>query len=107
VFRFIGRSGEEVRQIEFYYALAYGMHRGDPNANVWAGEGILFKELYQCLAPDDVKNVIRLKFRYDDDRVTDLNFAYAREMHKVSQINVNPREPTMSSKILNEVFYGF
>ncbi len=107
VFRFIGPSGEEVRQIEFYYAIAYGMHRDDPKANLWDGSGILFKELYQCLAPDDVKNVMQLKFRYDDDRSNDLNFAYVREQHKVRQINVDPREPTMSSELLNEDFYGF
>jgi hypothetical protein len=107
VFRFIGPSGQEVRQIEFYYAIAYGMHRDDPKANVWDSPGILFKELYQCLAPDDVKNVMQLKFRYDDDRTTDLNFAYVREQHKVRQINVDPREPAMSSEILNEDFYGF
>ncbi len=108
VFRFIGPSGEEIRhQIEFYYAIAYGMHRGDPKANLWDGSGILFKELYQCLAPEDVKNVMQLTFRYDDDRSSDLNFAYVREMHKVRQINVDPRERAMSSEILNEDFYGF
>jgi Protein of unknown function (DUF1329) len=107
LFRFIGASGQDVRHIEFYYAIAYGMHRGDPKANLWEGSGILFKELFQCLAPDDVKNVMQLKFRYDDDRASDLNFAYVREMHKVRQINVDPREPAMSSEILNEDFYGF
>ena len=107
LFRFIGPAGEEVRQIEFYYAIAYGMHREDPKANVWNGSGILFKELYQCLAPNDVKNVMQLKFRYDDDRSSDLNFAYVREQHKVRQVNVDPREATMSSELLNEDFYGF
>ncbi len=107
VLRIIGPTGEQVRQIEFYYAIAYGMHRGDPKADIWDGSGILFKELFQCLAPDDVKNVMQLKFRYDDDRSSDLNFAYVREMHKVRQVNVDPREPAMSSEILNEDFYGF
>ena len=51
------------------------MHRNDPKANIWQGEGILYKELFQCLEPDDVKNVMSLKFRYDDDRKSDLDFA--------------------------------
>jgi Protein of unknown function (DUF1329) len=107
VFRFIDASGQIFRSIEFYYALAYGMHRTDPSANLWNSEGILFKELYQCLEPVDVKNVMRLKFRYDDDHSSDLDFAYIPETRKVRQIHVDFQEPTMSSELLNEDFYGF
>lgn len=111
VFRFLD-AGRVVRSIEFYYARAYGMHRSEADADpwsegIWENEGILFKELYQCLAPDDVKNVMRLKFRYDDDRLSDLDFAYLPDTRKVRQIHVDLQEPTMSSELLNEDFYGF
>jgi len=83
------------------------MHRGDAKANLWEGDGVFFKELYQCLAREDVEKQRRGKFRYDDDRNSDLNFAYIPEMRKVRQINVDPRERMMSSDLLNEDFYGF
>ena len=107
VFRFIDASGQIFRAIEFYYAQAYGMHRTDPSADVWKGAGILFKELYQLLEPDDVKNVMRLKFRYDDDRSSDLDFAYIPETRRVRQVPVDFQEPAISSELLNEDFYGF
>jgi hypothetical protein len=105
-FHILDATGK-VRDIEFYYALAYGMYRDDANANFGRNDGVYFKELYQCLAPEDVKNQMRLKFRYDDDRISDLNFAYIPEMRKVRQVNVDPREQMMSSELLNEDFYGF
>ena len=65
------------------------MHRNDPKDNIWQGEGILYKELFQALEPEDVKNVMSLKFRYDDDRTSDLEFRLdIREMHKVRQTHV-------------------
>jgi hypothetical protein len=106
VLRFV-EGGEIIRAIEFYYAQAYGMHRNDPSDNIWEGEGILYKELFQCLEPNDVKNVMSLKFRYDDDRTSDLDFAYIREMRKVRQTNVDLKERSLSSELLNEDFYGF
>jgi hypothetical protein len=83
------------------------MHRNDPKDNIWEGEGILYKELFQALEPDDVKNVISLKFRYDDDRKSDLDFAYIREMHKVRQTHVNLQERALSSELLFEDYYCF
>jgi hypothetical protein len=106
-FRILDSTGRQVRDVEFYYALAYGMYRDDAKANLWQDERVYFKELYQCLAPEDVKNQMRLKFRYDDDRSSDLNFAYMPEVKKVRQVNVDPRERMMSSELLNEDFYGF
>ena len=106
VYRFV-EGGEIIRSIEFYYAQAYGMHRSDPSANIWEQEGILYKELFQCLEPNDVKNVMSLKFRYDDDRTSDLDFAYIREMRKVRQTHVDMRERSLSSELLYEDFYGF
>jgi hypothetical protein len=106
-FRILDSTGRQVRDIEFYYALAYGMYRRDAEADLWKDDRVYFKELYQCLAPEDVKNQMRLKFRYDDDRTSDLNFAYLPEMRKVRQVNVDPRERMMSSELLNEDFYGF
>jgi hypothetical protein len=106
-FRILDATGRQVRDIEFYYALAYGMYRGDAKDNLWQDDRVYFKELYQCLAPEDVKNQMRLKFRYDDDHTADLNFAYIPETRKVRQVNVDPRERMMSSELLNEDFYGF
>lgn len=107
VFKILDGTGHMVRDMEFYYALGYGMHRLDAKANLWEGDGVLFKEFYQVLAPEDVKNQMRLKLRYDDDRTSDLNFAWIPEMRKVRQVNVDPRERMMSSELLNEDFYGF
>jgi hypothetical protein len=105
-YRFV-EDGQVVRTIEFYYAQAYGMHRNDPSDNIWEKEGILYKELFQCLEPNDVKNVMSLKFRYDDDRTSDLDFAWVRETHKVRQTHVNLQERSLSSELLYEDFYGF
>ena len=107
VFQVLDGTGRMVRDMEFYYALAYGVHRLDAKANIWEGDGVLFKEFYQVLAPEDVKNQMRLKLRYDDDRTSDLNFAWIPETRKVRQVNVDPRERMMSSELLNEDFYGF
>jgi uncharacterized protein DUF1329 len=107
LFRMLDATGQEVRNIEFYYALAYGMHRADASANVWAGEGIFLKEFLQCLAPHNVRNIMILRFRYDDDRTSDLNFAWIPEIRKVRQINVDPRASMISSELLSEDFYGF
>jgi uncharacterized protein DUF1329 len=104
--RFV-EGGEIIRTVEFTYAQAFGMHRNDPKDNIWEGEGILYKELFQALEPDDVKNLISLKFRYDDDRTSDLDFAYIREMHKVRQTHVNLQERALSSEILFEDYYCF
>jgi hypothetical protein len=106
VLRFV-EGGKIIRSIEFTYAQAFGMHRNDPKDNIWEGEGILYKELFQCLEPDDVKNVMSLKFRYDDDRTSDLDFAYIREMHKVRQTHVNLQERSLSSELLYEDYYSF
>jgi len=48
-----------------------------------------------------------LKFRYDDDRTSDLDFAWVRETHKVRQTHVDLRERSLSSELLFEDFYGF
>jgi hypothetical protein len=105
-FRFV-EGGQVVRTIEFYYAQAYGMHRNDPRDNIWDKGGILYRELFQCLDPNDVKNVMSLKFKYDDDRTTDVDFAWVREMRKVRQMHVDLRERSLSSELLYEDFYGF
>jgi hypothetical protein len=105
-YRFV-EGGQVVRTIEFYYAQAYGMHRNDPADNIWENGGILYKELFQCLEPNDVKNVMNLKFKYDDDRTTDVDIAWVREMRKVRQVHVDLREPSLSSELLYEDFYGF
>jgi Protein of unknown function (DUF1329) len=99
--------GEIIRTVEFTYAQAYGMHRNDPKDNIWEREGILYKELFQALEPDDVKNLISLKFRYDDDRTSDLDFAYMRDMRKVRQTHVNLQERSLSSELLFEDYYCF
>ena len=49
---------------------------------------------------DQVVNIHSLYVQPDPQR-------FLREVHKVRQINVDPREPAMSSEILNEDFYGF
>jgi len=105
-YRFV-EGGQVIRTIEFYYAQAFGMHRNDPKDDIWEKEGILYKELFQCLEPNDVKNVMSLKFRYDDDRTSDLDFAWVRETHKVRQTHVDLRERSLSSELLFEDFYGF
>jgi Protein of unknown function (DUF1329) len=104
--RFVER-GEIIRTVEFTYAQAYGMHRNDPKDNIWEKEGILYKELFQALEPDDVKNLISLKFRYDDDRTSDLDFAYLRDMRKVRQTHVNLQQQSLSSELLFEDYYCF
>ena len=105
-YRFV-EGGQIIRTIEFYYAQAYGMHRNDPKDDIWEKEGILYKELFQCLEPNDVKNVMSLKFRYDDDRTSDLDFAWVRETRKVRQTHVDLQERSLSSELLFEDFYGF
>jgi hypothetical protein len=107
VFRVLDGTGKQIRFMEFYYAIAFGMHRSDAKEDLWAGDGVYFKELYQVLAPEDVKNQMNLKLRYDDDRIPDLNFAYVPETKRVRQVSIDPRERMMSSELLNEDFYGF
>ena len=105
-YRFV-EGGQVTRTIEFYYAQAYGMHRNNPSDNIWEKEGTLYKELFQCLEPDDVKNVMSLKFRYDDDRTSDVDLAYIRETRKVRQTHVDMQERSLSSELLYEDFYCF
>ena len=105
-YRFV-EGGQVIRTIEFYYAQAFGMHRNDPKNDIWDKEGIYYKEIFQCLEPNDVKNVMSLKFRYDDDRTSDLDFAWVRETRKVRQTHVDLRERSLSSELLFEDFYGF
>jgi Protein of unknown function (DUF1329) len=96
-----------MREIEFYYAVAYGMHRDDESANRWKKDGILFKEFYQCLAPFDLKNVMNLKYRHDDDRDGDIDWVYSPQDRRVRKLVIPLDQPTMGSEFLYEDFFGF
>jgi hypothetical protein len=109
IFRKVDSSGRVLREVEFYYAKAYGMHRwpaGD-GQNPWADAGILYKEFYQALGPLDVKNLMNLTFRYDDDRRSDDNWAYVPAERKVRKAVAPHEEPTMGTDLLREDYYGF
>jgi hypothetical protein len=109
-FRSIQSSGKVDREIEFYYAIAYGMHRpppADTRANRWQQSGVLFKEFYQALAPFDVKDMMALKLRYDDDQRSDDDWAYVPTARKVRHLSVRHDDATMQSDLLNEDFFGF
>jgi len=106
-FRTIDQSGQVLREIEFYYAIAYGMHRTDESANQWTKDGILYKEFYKCLAPLDLKNLMNLKYRHDDDRESDIDWSYLPQTRKVKRLLIHHDEPTMGSELLHEDFYGF
>jgi hypothetical protein len=106
-FRTIEQSGQVAREIEFYYAIAYGMHRTDEAANQWTKDGILYKEFYKCLGPLDLKNLMNLKYRHDDDRKADIDWSYLPQTRKVKRLLIRHDEPTMGSELLHEDFYGF
>ncbi|MBI2964469.1 MAG: DUF1329 domain-containing protein [Deltaproteobacteria bacterium] len=106
VFRILD-AGRMIREIEYYYVLAYGMHREDTRADRWGPDGILYKEFYQALAPFDVQNLMRIRFRHDDDHGTDVEFAYSPETRKVRRLQTTMEEAVMGSELLNEDFFGF
>ena len=110
-FRSVGESGNVDREMEFYYILAYGMHRppssDGSNPNRWEKEGVLYKEFYQVLAPFDMKNTMSLKHRYNEDQRKDDDWYYTPSARKIRKLIVRHEDTIMDTDFLNEDFFGF
>lgn len=109
-FRLVPESGSADREIENYYVVAYGMHRPltdgiDPN--MWAGDGVLYKEFFHIQAPFDLKNSMSLKLRYVRDRYNDDNWSYSPASRKIRKIILKQDEASYDSGFLNEDFFGY
>lgn len=105
--RQVGASGRVTRMMEFYYVRAYGMHLSPGDKNRWEKEGILYKEFYQALAPLDLRNLMNLRYRYDDDRRSDDTWAYAPGERRVRKMPASHEESTLGTDLLREDYSGF
>ena len=107
IFRQMSGTGAVEREIEFEYVRAFGMHvAGEANAR-WEDEGILYKEFYRAIAPLDVRNLMNLRLRYDDDRAFDETWSYLPSDRRVRKTTQPLEESTMGSDLLREDYYGF
>ncbi|MBI3245810.1 MAG: DUF1329 domain-containing protein [Deltaproteobacteria bacterium] len=109
-FRVVPESGSADREIENYYVVAYGLHRPRTNGadpNMWAGDGVLYKEFFHIQAPFDLKNSMGLKLRYAQDRYNDDNWSYSPASRKIRKIILKQDEASYDSGFLNEDFFGY
>lgn len=109
VFRILSEDGSLSREIENYYVVVYGMHRpgaGRSSPNRWQKEGILYKEFAEILRPSDLKGMMAVKHRYDDDSTVDQDWVYAPTARKVRRTFVRQEDASLDSSFLREDFFA-
>jgi hypothetical protein len=105
-------AGRAQRDMEFYQALAFGLHLAseDQDQETWEKEGVYLKEYMESLAPLDQAGTVMVRYRYDRDTKPDMVWAYTPSTRRIRKSVFNPLEAVQGLDLLDEdrlVYNGY
>lgn len=105
-------AGRAHREMEFYQALAFGIHLAseERGQKTWEQEGVYLKEYMEMMAPLDQAGTVMLRYRYDRDTKPDMVWVYTPSTRRIRKSVFNPLEAVQGLELLEEdrlVYNGY
>lgn len=102
-------SGGVERSQSFYFVSMYGMHRPDTAKNVpqWAHRGVFSKQYSLMLAPSDAEGNQLISVVYDNNTLSNDQWAYDPKTRRTRKIVYNPYVAPEGGVVLIEDRSGF